>query len=165
MQLRAKWKELRAVVFKRDGHFCRHCSTGPTHDNPLHIDHVKPRSKFPELALDISNLRVLCSKCNISKSDGDEVKRDIGVRYETLLSMAQGSLLTILHEVSQSNPYFVINPDQGVLYLLTEMSMDRMVLLKFKHAFEADSTFGLSQAYQMLEKRLDGKYLEDEEPF
>ena len=37
----------------------------------MHVDHVKPRSKFPELALDLSNLQVLCNLCNVAKSNVD----------------------------------------------------------------------------------------------
>ncbi|MFC6439812.1 HNH endonuclease [Bowmanella sp. JS7-9] len=33
----------------------------------LHVDHVKPRAKFPELALDINNLQILCETCNLGK--------------------------------------------------------------------------------------------------
>jgi 5-methylcytosine-specific restriction endonuclease McrA len=32
-----------------------------------HIDHIKPISKYPELALDIKNFRICCVICNTSK--------------------------------------------------------------------------------------------------
>ena len=35
----------------------------------LHVDHIKPRSKYPELALDPNNLQVLCKDCNLGKSN------------------------------------------------------------------------------------------------
>ena len=38
----------------------------------IHVDHIKPRSKYPELELDINNLQVLCEDCNIGKSNIDE---------------------------------------------------------------------------------------------
>ena len=37
-------------------------------DFDLHIDHIRPRSIFPELSLDPSNLRVLCRICNFKKA-------------------------------------------------------------------------------------------------
>jgi hypothetical protein len=37
----------------------------------LHVDHVKPRSKYPELALDLDNLQILCAACNTRKGDRD----------------------------------------------------------------------------------------------
>jgi 5-methylcytosine-specific restriction endonuclease McrA len=53
------------------GGVCQCCGRRPTPDNPLHVDHIKPRSKFPELALDTDNLQSLCRKCNIGKSNLD----------------------------------------------------------------------------------------------
>ncbi|WP_106598587.1 HNH endonuclease [Dyadobacter jiangsuensis] len=35
----------------------------------MHVDHIKPRSKFPRLELDINNLQILCQYCNIGKSN------------------------------------------------------------------------------------------------
>ncbi len=39
--------------------------------NKTHVDHVKPRSIFPELQLDLMNCQVLCKKCNMEKSNID----------------------------------------------------------------------------------------------
>jgi 5-methylcytosine-specific restriction endonuclease McrA len=38
----------------------------------LHVDHIKPRSKYPELELEQDNLQVLCEACNMGKSNVDE---------------------------------------------------------------------------------------------
>lgn len=35
----------------------------------LTIDHIKPVSKFPDMAMDIDNLQVLCWECNTEKSN------------------------------------------------------------------------------------------------
>jgi len=32
-----------------------------------HVDHIKPKSKYPDLAYDKTNLQVLCEECNIGK--------------------------------------------------------------------------------------------------
>jgi 5-methylcytosine-specific restriction endonuclease McrA len=37
----------------------------------IHVDHIKPRSLYPELALEFSNLQVLCMDCNQGKSNRD----------------------------------------------------------------------------------------------
>jgi len=34
-----------------------------------HIDHIKPLSHFPHLAVDTQNLRITCPDCNIAKSN------------------------------------------------------------------------------------------------
>lgn len=55
--------------FKIYGHFCLCCHNKFT---PLHVDHIKPKSKYPELALDPDNIQVLCGFCNIGKSNKSE---------------------------------------------------------------------------------------------
>ena len=50
------------------------CGRSPkVHGIILHVDHIKPRSKYPELELDITNLQILCEDDNLGKSN----------RYET----------------------------------------------------------------------------------
>ncbi len=61
--------EVLAEHFKKHGHTCLCCKHRFV---PLHVDHVKPRSMYPALALDKSNLQVLCDKCNRGKSNRDE---------------------------------------------------------------------------------------------
>jgi hypothetical protein len=63
------FRELRLQVFLRDGEVCAYCKTVPAPGTSLTIDHIKPVSKFPELALDIDNLQVLCWECNQKKSN------------------------------------------------------------------------------------------------
>ena len=38
----------------------------------LHVDHIKPRHRHPELSLDIDNLQLLCGVCNQGKGAWDE---------------------------------------------------------------------------------------------
>lgn len=63
------WRELRYRVLKTYGHKCMLCQTTK---GVMHVDHIKPRSKFPELELTFENLQVLCEACNIGKSNKDE---------------------------------------------------------------------------------------------
>ena len=45
---------------------CTYCkSIIPKGD--ITVDHIKPRSKYPEQALDINNLTIACRSCNSSK--------------------------------------------------------------------------------------------------
>lgn len=48
----------------------------------LHVDHVKPRSRYPWLALSLDNLQVLCEDCNFGKGAWDETdwRQTIGPR-------------------------------------------------------------------------------------
>lgn len=65
------WKKLRYQALAKSSGKCQCC--GATGDKaPLHVDHIKPRSKYPELALVLDNLQVLCADCNIGKMNQDE---------------------------------------------------------------------------------------------
>ncbi|WP_394204260.1 HNH endonuclease [Shewanella waksmanii] len=62
-----KWLTLRHQAFKRYGNRCQCCAATANDGVRLEVDHIKPRSKYPELALDIDNLQILCSDCNKGK--------------------------------------------------------------------------------------------------
>lgn len=64
-----EWRALRYRVFKTYGRVCALCRTT---EGQMHVDHIKPRSLFPELALVFENLQVLCRDCNLGKSNRDE---------------------------------------------------------------------------------------------
>jgi 5-methylcytosine-specific restriction endonuclease McrA len=62
-----EWRLLREQVLSERGRRCEKCRRAIRYDFDLTVDHIKPRSKFPELALDKSNLQVLCRRCNCAK--------------------------------------------------------------------------------------------------
>ena len=59
-----EWRAMRERVFALHGKRCQKCGS----DDEIQVDHIKPRSKFPDLALDIENLQVLCWPCNREKN-------------------------------------------------------------------------------------------------
>lgn len=63
-----EWQRLRYQAFVRYGKVCNLCGAG----GQLHVDHIKPRSKYPELESDIGNLQILCVDCNYGKGGWDE---------------------------------------------------------------------------------------------
>jgi hypothetical protein len=63
-----EWRELRFHIL--NSHGCR-CALCHTTEGTFHVDHIKPRSKYPHLELTVSNLQVLCEDCNFGKSDFD----------------------------------------------------------------------------------------------
>lgn len=68
-----RWQLLRYEVLRKRGARCECCGQSPRTDGiSVHVDHIKPRSKYPELAFDESNLQVLCEDCNFGKSNRDE---------------------------------------------------------------------------------------------
>ena len=66
------WRELRFVALKHADGCCALCGrSNRLHGVVLHVDHIKPRSRFPHLSLVASNLQVLCEDCNLGKSNRD----------------------------------------------------------------------------------------------
>jgi len=67
-----EWRRVRYQALKKHGAKCQCCGMSPSkHGIVLHVDHVKPRSKYPALELELSNLQVLCEDCNLGKSNID----------------------------------------------------------------------------------------------
>jgi len=51
---------------------CLLCGATPGNGVKIDVDHIKPVSKYPELANDPDNLQLLCQKCNIGKFNRSE---------------------------------------------------------------------------------------------
>jgi len=64
-----EWRDLRWQVLTASNGKCKVCNRGKDNGIILHVDHIKPRSKFPALELVFDNLQVLCEDCNIGKSN------------------------------------------------------------------------------------------------
>jgi 5-methylcytosine-specific restriction endonuclease McrA len=68
-----EWRRLRMEVIKKRGARCECCGATPADGQTvINVDHVKPRKLFPELALEESNLQVLCGVCNHGKGNWDQ---------------------------------------------------------------------------------------------
>ena len=68
-----EWRTLRYEVIKEFGRRCMCCGATPDDGRTvIHVDHIKPRYKYPELALVKSNLQILCGVCNQGKGAWDE---------------------------------------------------------------------------------------------
>lgn len=65
-----QWRDARITAFNTYGSKCQLCGKTPRNGVFLHVDHIKPRSIYPEFCLDISNLQVLCEDCHIAKGLG-----------------------------------------------------------------------------------------------
>lgn len=67
-----EWKQIRMLALKTYGNVCQCCGANPSTGAVLNVDHIKPRKLHPELALDITNLQILCSDCNHGKGNWDD---------------------------------------------------------------------------------------------
>lgn len=67
-----EWRSLRMKALKMYGRKCACCGATPESGAIMNVDHIKPRRKYPELALELDNLQVLCEECNHGKGNWDE---------------------------------------------------------------------------------------------
>ncbi len=67
-----EWRKLRMTILKKYGARCQCCGQTAQDGITINIDHIKPRKKYPELALTEDNLQVLCHECNHGKGNWDE---------------------------------------------------------------------------------------------
>lgn len=66
-----EWKRVRMMALKKYGPVCQCCGASPSTGAVMNVDHIKPRKLFPQLALDLDNLQVLCGDCNHGKGNWD----------------------------------------------------------------------------------------------
>jgi hypothetical protein len=67
-----EWRRVRMQVLQERGRRCEACGADALkHGVRIHVDHIKPRTLYPQLALDKSNLQVLCEECNHGKGNWD----------------------------------------------------------------------------------------------
>lgn len=66
-----EWRKLRMQALVLYGNTCMCCGNSPKNGAVINVDHIKPRKLFPDLALKIENLQVLCSECNHGKGNWD----------------------------------------------------------------------------------------------
>ena len=66
-----EWRRVRMVALKKYGARCQCCGATPADGLKMHVDHIKPRRIYPDLALDVNNLQVLCEVCNHGKGNWD----------------------------------------------------------------------------------------------
>lgn len=104
-----EWRTIRMRVLERDGAKCACCGVTAREGARMNVDHIKPRRHYPELALTLSNLQVLCEECNHGK----------GNRYET--DWRGGKLVaSATNANSQLLNNFLRDPSMATLGLLLE---------------------------------------------
>jgi 5-methylcytosine-specific restriction endonuclease McrA len=67
-----QWRKVRMEALKKYGPKCMCCGATPATGAVMNVDHIKPRKKWPSLALDVNNLQILCHDCNHGKGNWDQ---------------------------------------------------------------------------------------------
>lgn len=76
------WRSLRSLALKRDHHRCVNCGEDVSYPGKARVDHIKPRSTHPHLALALFNLRTLCGSCDNQAHREKKSKHRTGERQE-----------------------------------------------------------------------------------
>ena len=63
------WQKARYAALRRYGFKCMACGISREDGAVIQVDHIRPRSKYPHLALVDTNLQPLCRPCNMGKSN------------------------------------------------------------------------------------------------
>lgn len=66
-----EWRRLRMEALKKYGPRCQCCGASVSDGAVMNVDHIKPRRVYPELALSLDNLQILCGECNHGKGNWD----------------------------------------------------------------------------------------------
>ena len=79
------WPKIRLYCLSLFENKCAKCNSRPEVKD-LHVDHIKPKSKYPHLKYKIYNLQLLCKKCNFEKGNKNCIDyRDIKFVNNALL--------------------------------------------------------------------------------
>jgi 5-methylcytosine-specific restriction protein A len=78
------WRRLRRRILERDRYRCVRCKAYVGGKGDARVDHIKPISVAPHLALDPSNLRTLCATCD-NRSHSEKSSRDKSVRVDRIV--------------------------------------------------------------------------------
>ena len=99
-----EWRTVRYRVIKKYAGACMACGrTKKDHGIVIHVDHIKPRSIYPDLALTYDNLQLLCEDCNLGKSNKCEIDwRPKEMREQKNIIDIYTQLLNRLSELSDS---------------------------------------------------------------
>ena len=72
-----KWQSIKTKARIRDDHTCQIC--GLREIEIMEVDHIKPRSRFPELEYVLENLLTLCPNCHRRKTVRDRKMYSFGI--------------------------------------------------------------------------------------
>lgn len=94
------WRLVRRRALLIYGRKCHCCSSVGSKKHPVHVDHIHPVSLYPERALDITNLQVLCGQCNGKKSNKiiEDYRPEIHRTYAEQYSQNIRSIKSIILE-------------------------------------------------------------------
>lgn len=70
-----EWRVMRLAILKRDSRRCVLCGVFCGGKGQSRVDHILPRKKYPQYALEPNNLRTLCVPCDNIRHGRDRAGR------------------------------------------------------------------------------------------
>lgn len=58
------WRRIRRLALQQDRYLCQDCLDNRIAAKAAEVHHIKPLEQYPDLALDLGNLRCLCRDCH-----------------------------------------------------------------------------------------------------
>ena len=135
-QRRLMTDSLRYDVLRRDGFRCQLCGATADDGYKLHVDHIIPVSKGGKTEL--SNLRTLCERCNMGKSNKIESSDDLP-RTASILSVCD----TARQMLKGRNLEYVDKTSAGgALYFFSSEIADELKQKGFAGSYAPNGTKG-----------------------
>jgi uncharacterized protein (TIGR02646 family) len=66
---RYRHTEIKDALIRDSHEKCIYCESAPRHVAPGDVEHLKPKSHFPDQIVEWENLGFVCPECNLAKSD------------------------------------------------------------------------------------------------
>ena len=66
---RYRHREIKDAVVRDSHEKCIYCESSPRHVAPGDVEHLKPKSRFPDEVVEWENLGFVCPECNLAKRD------------------------------------------------------------------------------------------------
>lgn len=105
-------KRLREVLLEEQGHLCAYCMSGISDTSKMKIEHILPRSKYPDRQIDYNNLVAVC--CGGAFSDKHE-NQHIENR-ELTCDSAKGNQVINIIPTDRSSVETIYYDLHGVIY-------------------------------------------------
>ncbi|MGE3794169.1 MAG: HNH endonuclease [Dehalococcoidia bacterium] len=111
--------DIRSALEVETGGKCAYCESRIDHVDFPNIEHIVPKSRFPDLVCDWGNLTLACTKCNIAKRD----------YYDAACMLVNPYTDDVNGHISFYGPMvFAITPDRGAT-TITRVDLNRSGLL------------------------------------
>lgn len=134
--------DIKKVLLEETHGKCAYCESKITHIDYADIEHILPKSKFPELTFSWRNLTISCRKCNLNKSDYYDKEMTILNPYSDKPE----------RDIFFLGPFPFANPKNDRAYLsIKKLKLDRDELVERRMEYINHVIYPLLQLYERTE--------------